>query len=214
MKFCFVLWPFEPNLSCLCLAWGGRVVKDPVGCLNIKMLSYHFRNSHGKDKTVSQPSCLYNGTPYMQRDSNCIDKMVSWPSALKNGNHYTQRYGFYREIGHSFILKWAVAGWRGFWGGWVCWLASWLAWKLASPLRQLLQYSNRRAERLLGCSVKLLLHVMTFAVHLSHQTSVTAVQHCHMPVKVLWYAIPAHQWFLDQCSTKKTARNSLIRAMK
>ena len=32
--------------------------QDPEGRLNIKMLSYQYRDSHVKEKTVSQPSYL------------------------------------------------------------------------------------------------------------------------------------------------------------
>ena len=35
----------------------------PGACLNIKMSSWQYGNSHYKDKTVSRPSYLYNGNP-------------------------------------------------------------------------------------------------------------------------------------------------------
>ena len=34
------------------------------GRLNIKMPSYHYRDPHGKDKTVSRPSYLKHGNPH------------------------------------------------------------------------------------------------------------------------------------------------------
>ena len=40
------------------------------GCrLNIKTQSYQYRNCHHKDKTVSRPSILYIGNPYLGRPS-------------------------------------------------------------------------------------------------------------------------------------------------
>ena len=38
-------------------------VARPGGCLDIKMSSYQYRNSHYKDNTVFRPSYLYNGNP-------------------------------------------------------------------------------------------------------------------------------------------------------
>ena len=41
---------------------------DPGGILYIKMPSYQYKNSHGKDNMVSQPSYFYNGNSCMRRD--------------------------------------------------------------------------------------------------------------------------------------------------
>ena len=40
------------------------------GCLNIKMLSHQYRDSHLLNKMVSKPSYLYNGNPHTWK--NCI----------------------------------------------------------------------------------------------------------------------------------------------
>ena len=43
------------------------------GCLNIKMPSYHCRNSHCKDKVILQPSYLYDSIPYTWEDGLYIE---------------------------------------------------------------------------------------------------------------------------------------------
>ena len=42
---------------------------DPWGQLNIKMMSYQYRDSHYKEKTASWQSYLCNGNPYTKKDS-------------------------------------------------------------------------------------------------------------------------------------------------
>ena len=41
--------------------------------LNMNMPSYHYRNSHYKDNTVSRPSYLYNGNPHTKKDRPYIE---------------------------------------------------------------------------------------------------------------------------------------------
>ena len=52
-----------------------RRCKNPGPRINIKM-TYQYRNSHYKDKTVVRPSYLYNGNPYPERPS------LYWKGAL------------------------------------------------------------------------------------------------------------------------------------
>ena len=43
------------------------------GCLIMKVLSYQYRDSHYKDKTVSQHSYLHNGNPHTRKDHVYIE---------------------------------------------------------------------------------------------------------------------------------------------
>ena len=85
-----------------------KALNDSVSCLNIKMLSYQYNDSHVGDKTVSWPSYLQHGNPYLER-----------PSLYRNGalvtiNHSWGRPPFlcylhlfiYLLCIYSFIFVW------------------------------------------------------------------------------------------------------------
>ena len=46
----------------------GDTRNEPGHHFSMKMSSYHYRNSHDKDKTVPWPSCLHNGNSYIWKD--------------------------------------------------------------------------------------------------------------------------------------------------
>ena len=54
---------------------------------NIKSTAFQYRNSHYKVKTVSWPSCLYNGNP-------CIWKIVLYSNRALGQDHESQKTEF------------------------------------------------------------------------------------------------------------------------
>ena len=46
---------------------------QPGGLVNLQMLSYRYRSSHYKDKTVSRPSYLYDGNLHTWKDQLYIE---------------------------------------------------------------------------------------------------------------------------------------------
>ena len=54
-------------------SWEDKHLFSTWGCLNIKMSSYQYENSHYKYKTVSWPSYLYNGNNHIWKNRLYID---------------------------------------------------------------------------------------------------------------------------------------------
>ena len=69
------------------LFWQYGIFIQSDCCLNIKMLSYQYRNSHYKDKTVS------------------------WLSYLYNGNIHTWKHRLFIETGPGSIITWFNITW-------------------------------------------------------------------------------------------------------
>ena len=66
-KRCFIIMCL---LRCVFAGMVARwmIRKCPGYRLNVKMSSYHYKDTHHKDKTVSRPSYLYNGNPHTWKD--------------------------------------------------------------------------------------------------------------------------------------------------
>ena len=101
---------------------------EPGRCLNIKMQSYQYRDSHVKDKTVSRPSYLKHGNPHTwerpslywdgaqvfltqeRRGYLCVSSVIGWNLAkLKIGNKPCIEWIHYDKIlSKPFWLSWTL----------------------------------------------------------------------------------------------------------
>ena len=57
----------------MCSDFGEETVLHPGAHFSVKMLSSQYRNSHYKDKRISQLSYLYNGNPHTWNDGPYIE---------------------------------------------------------------------------------------------------------------------------------------------
>ena len=64
------------------------------GRLNIKIPSCHYMDSYHKDKTVSRPSCLYNGTIHTWKDRLHMLRQGPWGwcNIFQNSSKLTAKY--------------------------------------------------------------------------------------------------------------------------
>ena len=93
LPMCFMLWMKSSTRYNACTSL-------PGGRLNIKVLPYHFRDSHYKDKTVLRPSYLYNKNVHTWKDGLYIVTGLSirfYQDVKSNQNpipiqHSTTRY--------------------------------------------------------------------------------------------------------------------------
>ena len=71
-----------------------------------KCWSYHHRDFHNKDKTVSGPSCIYNGITYTWKDRHLYENttLVFEPSFLSGL--------YYMKIIYGLASKWLSLGLR------------------------------------------------------------------------------------------------------
>ena len=76
----------QNDISCF-RAWGWfdyYNVNLPGAHLNIKMLSYQYRDSYDKDKKISWQSYLYNGVSHTWKDSLYVEMVPRGPSLYKD----------------------------------------------------------------------------------------------------------------------------------
>ena len=82
----------------------------PQGCLKIKILSYQYKDSHYKDKMVSQPSSLYDGNTIsgkmvfiLRRGPNSYVTIICTQYSIKN--LVLPKCHCLHQI-HSYLLAW------------------------------------------------------------------------------------------------------------
>ena len=74
-------------------------------CLDIKMTSYQYKNSHCKDKTVSRTCCLNNGNIHIWKDRLYVDTRPWQPSQIQYLNGIRNSMKFCNALVHNIFRQ-------------------------------------------------------------------------------------------------------------